>query len=350
MKKNFAVIDASANEIKAVSAQLDKSGSYKVDGFCCLKAAGFDSGRVTDEAAATKSISAAIDKLSKETGRKIHDVYACVSSTSIAMTGSDGTLLVSKYGKTISESDVRKCVRIGSAIKIPLDTEIIHRIVRGFTIDGEGNIKNPLNLEAVKLGVKVNVVTINSSVLENMAKCISHAGFIPGGFVSSGVAASLRILGDADMEEGSALINLSDDITEVTLFYGGMLEACKVISGGVVNMTGEDGTLDGVQIGSIMDEITALPGWGNIKKAVIIGRGAYVEGLIEKLEAFLKIPIEPGVCIARPAEELPQERSAYTACLGAIDYIQRETGKIHPKYGALKEAFNRMMSLVEEYL
>ena len=183
MSKCFAAVNASSSAITVVAARWNKNGDYILEGFARIRSKGFNKGIVMDASLATDSVALVLDKLKKTTNKNIQDVYVSVSSTSVEIRSSIGTLLLSKFGRNISERDISKCVEVGAAVKLPLDREPLHTVIMGFSVDGDREIKNPVNLEGVKLGVNVNIVTINSSVINNMAKCITHAGFIPSGFI-----------------------------------------------------------------------------------------------------------------------------------------------------------------------
>jgi len=304
---------------------------------------------VTDAAMATSSIAEVLNKLQDRTGKRIQDVYAGISSTSISVTSSFGVLLLSKYGREVSAGDIKKCVQIGSAVKMTLDREPLHRIVRGFSLDGEKEIKNPLNLEGVKLGVNVNILTVNSSALHNMSKCISHAGFIPAGFVCAGLASAYRVLSEKDKETGAALLDICGDLTEVMVFQRGTLSNCKVFSAGMDDILSEDGSIDTAGLAKLIPRIVSLPGWEKVRKAVVIGEGAFIDNLAESLGKSFAFPVTSGTCIVRVFENLPPERAGYIGSLGILDYLQEEKRKQCPGGNIIKRGFNRALGFIDKY-
>jgi len=344
----FAVIDARCHEVTAIAAQWGKTDDYELKGFCRVGSKGFSKGMVTDEAMATDSIAMTLAKLRERTGKRIHDVYAGVSSSSVNITSSSGALLLSRYGREVSIRDIKKCVEIASTIKIPLDKKPLHRIVRGFSIDGERRVKNPFNLEGVKLESFVNVLTINASIVNNMTKCISQAGFIPAGFVFSGLASASRALDEDERQKGAALLDISRDLTEVMLFQEGMLVGCKVFPVGESDISLENG-IDINVLEELAGRIVSLEAWGKINKIILIGRATLTEEMSEHLEKIFNLPVTVGSCSAKPFEDLPTARSGYIASLGMLDWLQKEKHTKRQEGNILKRGFNRTLAFIDRY-
>jgi len=349
MSKYFAVLDVGSDEISAIAARWNAGGDYMLEGFCRAGSKGFRKGVVTDMGMATDSIRQALNKLKEKTGKKIHDVYAGVSSLSVSIVPSAGMLLISKYGREISETDINKCVEVGSSIKMPLDKESLHSIVRGFSVDGEKEIKNPLNLEAVKLGVNMNILTVNSSAVHNMSKCISQAGFMSAGFVFSGIASSYRVLSEDDLQMGVGLLDVGRELTEAMIFDKGVLSGCKVFPIGMSDLELEDGSLGSDPISSLLEQITLLPGWKRTRKVVVIGQGSLRHDVVESMENFLGQSVSAGSCSSRPFEDLPHERTGYISTLGILDYLQETKKKKRSEKNVAKRVFNKILSFIDKY-
>ncbi|NQT32430.1 MAG: hypothetical protein HQ594_02015 [Candidatus Omnitrophica bacterium] len=349
MNKYFAALDAGSEDITLVAARWGKNGECSIEGSCRSASKGLRKGVVTDAAAAIDSIAGAVDKLRKKTGKNIQEIYAAVSSTSVNIIPSSGTLLLSKYGREITDRDVSKCVDIASTVKMPIGTEPLHRIIRSFSIDSEKGIKNPLSLEGVKLGADVNILTVDHSVLNNMTKCISQAGLIPAGFVFSGLASSYRALTDEEKTGGVALVDIGKDLTEVVFFFHGIVGNCKVLSLGTSDICSENEGINRSVLEELLVDMKDLPGWDKINKVVVIGGGALVDGMIELLDSLLEVPTQAGTCIAKPFEDLPQGRAGYVCSLGVLDYLQER--KLEQKLGnnPFKRGYDRVLGFVDRY-
>jgi len=342
-------LDAGDSGVTAAAARWNRKGDYALEGVCRVSSKGFRKGMVTDVAGATETIVNVLDKLKKRTGRKARDVFAGVSSPSIEITPSSGALLLSKYGREISKKDIDKCVEMGAVIKMPLNKELLHRIVCGFSIDGEAEIKDPLNMEGVKLQTRVNVLTINSSVVHNMARCISQAGFVPAGFVFSGFASACRVLTEKDTEGGVLLLNIHRALVEVMVFCRGMLTGCKVFHGEMCGNLSELDSIDPEKLKELTNQISSVPGWPEARKVVVSGEGATIENLIESLDKLIALPVVAGTCAVRPFEDLPAGRAEYTGSLGILDHILEERRLCRPPDNLISNNLNKAVRFLDRY-
>ena len=273
---------------------------------------------------AISSVSGSLAAIKDKIGANIQEVYCTVSAAGIKVVPSEGTLLLSKYGREIFERDINKCIEIARAVKMPLDREVLHSVIKCFQVDDEDNIVSPRRLEGVKLSASINNITISSNVIKNVSKCISQAGFIPSGFVFSGIAASFRALDEQDKKAGVLLMNMCSELIEGVIFSEGILYDCKVFPFGTNEILIEEGIIDEDLIKNIMDKLRNLKGWNRIKKIVMTGDAVLNDNFIELLEPYFIFPIEAGKCLSKHFEHLPPDKTGYIGSLGIVDYLQEK--------------------------
>jgi cell division protein FtsA len=349
MDKYFAILNSESNSLMAVAARWAKNGDYLLEGFCRGASRGLRKGIVKDVVAATDSIHAVLNDLKETSGRKFSDVYANISSSSVRVASSEGIVALSKYGREVSENDIKKCVQIGSTVKVPLDKEALHYIVNGFSVDGEDPVKNPLNMEGVKLSARLNIITINSSAVNNLAKCIAQAGFSPAGFVFSGLAASYRVLDAEDKEEGVVLLDIGEDVTEALIFFRGILNGCRVFPVGINSFLSQNENVNKDSINDLALRVASLSGWGNVRKIIVTDADAMTDDVIEELERSFKRPTRIGTFLVKPFEELPPERMRYMGNIGMLDYL-RENRLKERRCGTLaRRVFNKILAFIDRY-
>lgn len=347
MKKIFTVMDAAREEIFIAAASWGKNGLPVIEGFHRAVLASSSFGVYPEP----ERIRAALSAFTQKTGIPVHDVYAGVSSPSVSVVSSSGSVLISKYGSKISARDIKKCVKIAALARIPLDREVLHKVVMGFSVDGESLITDPEGLEAVKLSAEVNIVTVSISFVRNYSKNIARAGYIPAGFVLSPLASSFRMLSDEDKSDKIAFVSTNREKTEVLFFSRGNLENCRIYD---KVLSGSDP--DGQGIASAEEdnkwffrEVTSLRGWTGVKRVLISGNRAPSEDLLQAAEKELALPVRVAVPFTMPFEDLPEDGAAYVTALGMLDHLARErrngSGEINP----VKKAFNRIIETLDEY-
>ncbi|MDD5634192.1 MAG: hypothetical protein PHW46_02830 [Candidatus Omnitrophica bacterium] len=348
MSNYFAVLDADAASVSAVLAKWQKNNAFSIEGTCSVTSKGIRKGVIVDSVLATDSIEEVLRELQNRTKKRFKDVFVSVSSPTVDIIPSSGVLLLSKYGREISNKDLRKAVEIASTIKLPLDKEVLHKVVCDYSIDGEEGIKSPLNLEAVKLGVKIKIVAISSSLVRNISRCIIGAGFMPAGFVLSSLALSYRFLTVEDKTDGAALLNISDDLTEAMVFSNNVLSDCMVFSAGSsIFLAGE--ALDTRSVEELLTNMRALSGWDKVKKVVIVGSGVLIDGLVEFLEKALNMEVIIGTSRHSSSEKANEGDIKYTGLLGVLDHLQKERRELYSDGNVFQQAINRAVNFFDKY-
>ncbi|MFH1799168.1 MAG: hypothetical protein ABH844_07535 [Candidatus Omnitrophota bacterium] len=349
MDRCFAVLNASDERITALAASWhNNSNGWKIEDFCYANAKGFEKGRVLDVALAADSICDVVDKLKTKSGKNIQQVYAGVSSSSIDVISSRGVIILSRYGGEVSKRGIARCMDIAATIKIPLNREILHKMTCAFFIDGE-KVNNPMGLEATKLGIELNIFTIPSSVVNNMAKAISQAGFVPKGFVFSGIASAHRVLTEGDKEKGTVLLDMGRDMTEALFFSRGNLMGCKILPIGVNEIWQNQGKMDINNLKHLVSEVNTLSKGEKLNKVVIVGDDAEIENLVELLEVNFRCPVKIGSCLTRPLEELPVDRDGYIRNLGILDHLMEERKKEDLGGNIVSSVFKKILNFCDSY-
>ena len=322
--KYFVAIDPGAFDMTTVAFQWGKSGDAIPSAFTRTSCRGFRNGVVINLKDAITSVSGAMASIKEKIGSNVQDVYCTISAAGIRVSPSEGTLLLSKYGREIFERDIKKCVEIARAVKISLDREVLHSVITSFKVDDEESIMSPRRLEGVKLKANINNITINSSVIKNISKCISQAGYIPSGFVFSGLAASFRALDEQDKKSGVLLMNVCSELIETVIFFEGILVDCKVFQTGTNEVVVEDGIVEEALIKDILEKLRLMSGWNRVKKIVMIGDAVLNDNFIEQVEQYFPVPIKAGKCLSKHFEHLPPDKTGYIGSLGIVDYLQEK--------------------------
>ncbi|MFH1837414.1 MAG: hypothetical protein ABH862_04815 [Candidatus Omnitrophota bacterium] len=344
--KYFAAVNIGSTDITAVSAKWNKNGDYSIEAFSRVPSKGFSKGVVSEITSAVNTLGDVVKKLGQ---KKIKKIYAGISSSSADMMYGSGSVLVSKYGREIYDADIKRCTEMASTIKIPISKEPIHKIICDFKVDGESGIRDPLNLEGVKLESEVNIITVNSSAMSNMRKCITDAGFIPAGFVFSPVAVSYRVLSEDDTQKGVMLLNLRRDAAEVLIFFRGVLRSCRVFPKGVEDMVINETEAKREALETLYHDVKDMAALDNARKIVITGEGEIPDKVIEGIEDIFRLPVKIGTCSVRPFEKLPHERMGYVGSLGICDHFNKEREKHPSSTKLIKRLVNRSLNFLDNY-
>ncbi len=211
---------------KVVGVIADASGSareplVKILGVGMARCAGVRRGVVRDIEETTRAIVKAMRDAERMAGVEVGTVYAGIAGEHVAGKSSHG--VVSVTGDEIRTADVARVNDVASNISYGRDHELLHAIPQDYLIDQQAGISEPIGMTGSRLEAEVYLVTVLSSVLHNLGKCVERAGYHVGEFVLEPLAASLAVLTPDERELGCALVDLGGGSTNVAIFQGGKI-------------------------------------------------------------------------------------------------------------------------------
>jgi cell division protein FtsA len=131
--------------------------------------------------------------------------------------------MVSVTGDEIRTSDVARVNDMASNVSFGRDHELLHAIPQDYLIDQQSGISEPIGMTGTRLEAEVYLVTVLSSALQNLRKCVERAGYHVGEFVLEPLAASLAVLTPDERELGCAIVELGGGSTNVAIFHSGKI-------------------------------------------------------------------------------------------------------------------------------
>jgi cell division protein FtsA len=131
--------------------------------------------------------------------------------------------VVSVTGNEIRTSDVARVNDVAANVSFSRDHELLHAVPQDYLVDQQGGITDPIGMTGSRLEAQVYLVTVLSSALANLKKCVERAGFHVGEFVLEPLAASLAVLTPDERELGCALLELGGGSTNVAVFQNGTI-------------------------------------------------------------------------------------------------------------------------------
>lgn len=193
----------------------------KILGVGTASSSGVRRGVVRDIEETTRAIVKAMRDAERMAGVEVGTVYAGIAGEHVAGKSSHG--VVSVTGDEIRTSDVARVNDVASNISYGRDHELLHAIPQNYLIDQQAGISEPIGMTGSRLEAEVYLVTVLSSALHNLGKCVERAGYHVGEFVLEPLAVSLAVLTPDERELGCALVDLGGGSTNVALFQGGKI-------------------------------------------------------------------------------------------------------------------------------
>ncbi len=219
-----AGLDLGSTKVVAVIAEVSvdsRDPHARILGVGEERSAGIRRGVVRDMEATTGAIQSAMKNAERMAGVAVESVFAGVAGEHVAGRSSHG--VVSVTGEEIRTSDVARVNDVASNVSFGGGHELLHAIPQDYLIDQQGGISDPIGMTGSRLEAQVYLVTVLSSVVQNLTKCVERAGYRVGEFVLEPLAASRAVITHDERTLGCALVDLGGGSTNVSIFHDGKI-------------------------------------------------------------------------------------------------------------------------------
>lgn len=232
-------IDVGSSKITTVIATHKEDSPPHIIGVSTVESHGIRKGQVVDIEDAMTAISPSLEGAERMSGTSVASAYVSVGGSHIASQNSHGVVAVAEPEKEITASDIDRVIDAARAISMPSSREILHVLPRGFVVDGQEGIADPVGMTGVRLEVDTHLVTGGATAIKNLHKCIQELGVNVEGMVFGGLASAHAVLSDTEKELGVALVDIGGGTTDVAIFVEGALSHSSVIPIGAKNITND---------------------------------------------------------------------------------------------------------------
>src|SRR5438067_9715174 len=202
---------------------------------------GLRKGVVIDIDRTVQSVMSAVDAAERLSGLKVRSAFVGISGSHILSQNSRGMVAVSGRAKDVDRDDTVRAIEAARAISIPNTREILHVIPRGYVVDGQNGVRDPIGMTAVRLEVETHIVTASSTSVQNLTKYVKRAGVEIEELVLAPLATAEAVLSEEDRELGVVLADIGGDTTDVAIFQDGSISHCATIPMGGRTITGDLG-------------------------------------------------------------------------------------------------------------
>ncbi len=237
--KIIAGIDIGTAKITTIITSLTETDQLRVIGIASAPSHGIRKSQVVDIEEATKSIVESLEAAERMAGYSISQAFVSMGGVHLSSQNSHGIVAVAEPEKEITMYDVDRVVDAAKAISLPSSKEIIHVLPRGFTVDGQDGIKDPVGMTGVRLEVDTHLITVGVTARRNLEKCLSEVGVDVLGFVFSGLASGEAVLTETEKELGIVLVDIGAGTCSICIYVEGALAYSSVLPIGAKNITND---------------------------------------------------------------------------------------------------------------
>ncbi|MDQ7028319.1 MAG: cell division protein FtsA [Ardenticatenia bacterium] len=214
-------LDIGSSKIACLVGEVDDHGRLRIIGIGVVPSAGIRKGAIVDLEAATRAVEAAVTRAEHTSGLPFHSALVGMAGAHIVSLNSRGTISISRGSHTVQQDDVQRVLEAARAIALPHSHEIVHLIPRGFWLDSENGVRNPVGLHGYRLEVEAHVVAASTTALQTLETCCRGAGVEVQAFVLDPLAAGEAVLTEDEKELGVVLVDVGGGTTDIAIFIEG---------------------------------------------------------------------------------------------------------------------------------
>lgn len=231
----YAALNVGSFRISAMIMGEAENGDLIVLGSGHRESRGIKRGYVTDMRAATYTIRDAVERAEKNAGVNVNSVW--IGCSGAGLTSDVSKVEIEIGGRRIEEDDVDHLLFAARDAIHPGGRSVLHAQPAHYTLDGAHGVANPRGLHAERLGVDVHVMLADRPPVRNLTEAVQSAHLDVEGVVASPLAAGYACLSEEERDLGVALVEIGGDITNVSVFAGGMLLGLRSLAIGSGDIT-----------------------------------------------------------------------------------------------------------------
>lgn len=221
-------LDIGTTKICTVIGEVARDGVLDIIGEGTVPSDGLRKGVVVNLERTIASVRQSIQAAQRVAGVEVHSAWVGVAGSHLKALTSHGMAAI-RRGQQITKADVERCIENAQAVPLEANMDILHVIPQEYVVDGNDGIKDPVGMSGVRLEVDVHIVAGAQGPLSNLRRCASDAGAQVDGLVVQALASGLSVLGDAEQETTTLLIDIGGGTTDVGVFRRGTLAHSAVI-------------------------------------------------------------------------------------------------------------------------
>ena len=232
-------IDVGTTKVVALIGEVSRDGSITIIGKGPVPSAGLKKGVVVNIDQTVHSIATAVEHAERLSGWKIDRAFVGVGGQHVESQNSRGAVAVSGHNREITREDVNRATEVARAVSIPSNREVLHVLPRGFIVDGQEGVKDPLGMSAIRLEVETHIVTAAATAVQNLTKCVLAAGVKIDELVASSLASAEAVLTETEKELGVAVADIGAGTIDIALYAEGSPFHTAVLPVGGNNVTND---------------------------------------------------------------------------------------------------------------
>ena len=228
-------VNVGSFSVSAMIAALTEDGDMQVLGSGHRASQGIKRGYVVDMAAATHAVRDALERAEKMAGTSVDSVW--IGCSGAGLSSEIRPVEIGIGGRRVEEEDIEALLVAARESLGPDGRTVLHAQPACYFLDGAHGVSNPKGLHADRLGVDIHVMLADGAPVRNVTESVQNAHLDVEGLVASPLAAGYSCLSAEERDLGVAMVELGGEVTNVSVYAGGMLVGLTAIPRGSADIT-----------------------------------------------------------------------------------------------------------------
>ncbi len=216
-------IDVGTTKICTTIADMNEGGSLRITGVGVAPSSGLHKGLVVSINEAKESIRESVRKAEQAAGFRIESAFIGVTGRHVTSLNNRGVVAITRNDRMVRPDDLKRVLQCARSIKVPSDRKLLHIIPRGYAVDGQTGVANPVGMHGFRLDVETHIITAAVTSVQNLAKCIRGVGIDIEDLILEPLASSEAVLTEDEKQVGTILADIGGGTTDIAIFKDGSI-------------------------------------------------------------------------------------------------------------------------------
>jgi len=235
----LVALDVGTSKVVALIGEVATNGAVTVIGKGAMPSSGLKKGVVVNIDQTVNTIRSAREAAERLSGYRIESAIVAIGGNHVESQNSRGAVAVSGPRREVMREDIERATEVARAVSIPSNREVLHVLPRGFVVDGQEGVKDPLGMSAVRLEVETHIVHAGATAVQNLTKCVQRSDIRIDELVCASLASGDAVLTETERELGVAVADFGAGTIDLALFIDGSPFHTGVLPLGGNNVTND---------------------------------------------------------------------------------------------------------------
>ncbi|MDR2936197.1 MAG: cell division protein FtsA [Rikenellaceae bacterium] len=198
---------------------------------------GMARGEIKNSEHISKAVKETVDTIQNELGITIREAYVGISGPHVKCSRQAGYIFIENNDGEVKARDVQRLNESMNHVHVPVGEAIIHILPQKYTVDGEGDINDPVGVLGKKLEATFNIVTGDKSSLVRVENCLKKINVRMSQLMLNPLAAAEAVLVPDEKELGVAVVDIGGGTADLCIYHDNIIRHVAIIplGGNTVN-------------------------------------------------------------------------------------------------------------------